>query len=563
MEFIQGFSHNFIAAYVAGGIFLLLFCVDRFDEPAKKGSFVDTLVPRHLATHAEYLRTFLIYYAIMWAIYTLLTLIGPSVMELLQPETEGFTKLTEISPNENPFKDNLNKEDYPTWFPLAVVLVLAGAASSRYPFFNMIELIVRRLTHRIIGIPDGIQNLAESLNRARIDLSALSKNEVEFIKSKYSAVTGEDLGDIEDYYNQAEIQGGVLINWIRLQFLYNVIENKQRDLPRGFDTAILRSYDSMWMQTKSAVHELTPKRISESLADNTDETDFTDRDRTNRTREDVDNTLHDIHAIIAACVAQNVNHEDDLSEIMKALRLVTPPKRNLDFSQAFISAFVIVFIFMFLVVFATPLIIEFIGFTPSPLFPLDHNKATSWATSTVFLHGASAIAVLSYRNKLGEKWLKMRIRDTSIPASQYLWVMIRAYCAATIGLGIWWFMKEAIVSGVTLPSEEEYWIPMFGLLGIATGFWVSYSLDVAEREDLVSRKRLALQAALQGLSTGLLCSLLLIMIPGVDRDFTIYTGTVSGLAGFMIGLIIIVFVRQLHLKEGRSDSNQAHAPGNS
>lgn len=563
MEFIQGFSQNFVAAYVAGGIFLLLFCVDRFDEPVKTGSFVETLVPRHLATHAEYLRTFLIYYVIMWTIYTLLTLIGPSVLLLLQPETEGFTQVADISNLGDPFKKDLSKEDYPTWFPLAVVLVLAGAASSRYPFFNTIELIVRRLTHRIIGIPDGIQNLAENLNRARIDLSALSENEIEFIKTKYKAVTENDLVDITDYYNQAEKQGGVLINWIRLHFLFNIIEHKQRDLPKGFDTAILRSYDSMWMQIKSAVYDLTPKRIAESLADQDDETDFTDRDRTNRTREDVGNTLNNIHAIIAACVAQNVNHDDDLSEIMKTLRLVAPPKTTLDLSQAFITAFIIVFIFMFLIVFATPLVVNLIGFTPSDLFPLDPKKAISWATSTVFLHGAAAIVVLRYREKLGDKWQKMKIRDTVIPASQYLWVMVLGYCAATAGLGTWWFLKEAIVSGLTLPSQKEYWIPLFGMLGIATGFWVSYSLDVAEREEQVARKRLFLQAALQGFTTGLLCALLLLMMPGVDRDFIIYTGTVSGLAGFIIGLIIIIFVRQLHLKEDRVNPDQPEEEGDS
>lgn len=563
MEFIQGFSQNFVAAYVVGGIFLLLFCVDRFDEPVKTGSFVETLVPRHLATHAEYLRTFLIYYVIMWAIYTLLTLIGPSVLQLLQPDTEGFTGLTDISSQGDPFRQDLSKEDYPTWFPLAVVLVLAGAASSRYPFFNTIELIVRRLTHRIIGIPDGIQSLAESLNRARIDLSALSENEIEFIKAKYKAVTGKDLVDIKDYYDQVEKRGGVLINWIRLHFLFNIIEYKQRDLPKGFDTAILRSYDSMWMQIKSAVYDLTPKRITDSLADHTDETDYTDRDRTNRTREDVGNTLNNIHAIIAACVAQNINHDDDLSDIMRALRLVAPKKTTLDLSQAFITAFIIVFIFMFLIVIATPLVVHLIGFTPSANFPSDPKKATSWATSTVFLHGAAVIAVLRYREKLGDKWQKMKIRDTVIPASQYLWVMVLGYCAATVGLGTWWILKEAIVSGLTLPSDREYWIPLFGLLGVATGFWVSYSLDVAERVEEVAKRRLFLQAALQGLTTGCLCALILMMMPGVDSDFIVYTGTVSGLAGFIIGLIVIIFVRQLYLKEDRADPDQTHEEGDS
>jgi len=76
---------------------------------------------------------------------------------LLQPDTEGFIQLSDIGIQGDPFKQDLNKEDDLTWFPLAVVLVLAGAASSRYPFFDTIELIARRLTQRIIGISEGPQ----------------------------------------------------------------------------------------------------------------------------------------------------------------------------------------------------------------------------------------------------------------------------------------------------------------------------------------------------------------------------------------------------------------------
>ena len=561
MEFIQGFSHSFIFAYIAGGIFLLLFCVDRFDQPVKNGSFVETLVPRHLTTHSEYLRTFLIYYVIMLVIYTLLTLAGPSILHLLEPDTEGFTKLATFNGSSDPFKADLNRDQYPTWFPLAVVLVLAGAASSRYPIFNTIELIVRQLTHRIIGIPDGIQNLAESLSRARIDVAALNENEIEFIKTKYKAVTTKDLNDINNYYKELEKQGGVLVKWIRLQFLFNIIEHKQRDLPECFDTAILRSYKSMWDQIKSATYDLTTKKISDSIVADKDDIDVINWERVNRTREEVDITLHDLHAIIAACMAQNASNKDDLINIFKALKLVSRPEKKLDFSQAFIVAFFIVFIFIFLVVFLTPSMILFFGFEPSQYMPNDHKQATSWATSMVFLHGAAAIAVLRYRMKLGKKWQRMRIRTAEIPAAQYLWSMVLAYFSATLGLAAWWLLKKIIVTGFTWPSQDEYWIPLFGFLGIATGFWVSYSLDVAEREEKITKLRLLLQALLQSITTGLLCFLLVAMIPNLGLDFEIYTGSLAALAGMIIGFIIIVFVRQLHLQKEKCEPNSPSVNG--
>lgn len=554
MDFILGYLTPFIIAYIVGGIFLLLFCVDRFDQPVKNGSFVETLVPRHLTTHSEYLRTFLIHYVIMWLIYTLLTLVGPSILQLIEPQKEGFTVLAGNKGISDPFKESLSRRQYPTWFPLAVVLILAGAASSRYPFFNTIELIVRKLTHRIIGIPDGIQNLAESLNRSRIDLSALSKNEIEFFKSKYKSVTSKDLENIDNYYEEAEKHGVILINWIRLQFLFNIIENNQRDLPEGFDTQILRSYKSMWDKIKSAIYDLSPSRISDSISDNNANDVKSDRERTIKTRQNVDDTLHDIHAIIAACVAQNASHNGDLSKIMKALRLISTTEKNLNFSQAFLVAFFIVFIFIFLVVFATPACIQFMNFVSSPHMPSDHREAFSWATSTVFLHGAAATAVLRYRTKLGNKWQRMRIRATEIPATQYIWVMLRAYFAATVGLAIWWLLKQAIVTGFTLPSQNEYWIPLFGLIGIATGFWVSYSLDIAEREGEITKTRLLVQAVMQSITTGILCFLLMAIVPNPDvkLDFEIYTGFVAALAGLIIGLIIILFSRQLYLNRDKN-----------
>ena len=46
----------------------------------------------------------------------------------------------------------------------------------------------------------------------------------------------------------------------------------------------------------------------------------------------------------------------------------------------------------------------------------------------------------------------------------------------------------------------------------------------------------------------------MVMVPDMSPDFEIYTGTLAALSGLIIGLIIILFVRQLYLKENQKAS---------
>ena len=566
MELFQDYSQSFLLAYLAGAVFLLFFCYDRFDQPANEGSFVETLVPRHLASNVEYLRTFLIYFGVMLTIYTLVTFAGPAALDV-GSSTEGFTEneYIENATQSDPFNQPRSKKDDPVWFPLAVVLMLAGASTRiRIPLLNSIELFVRRMTHRIIGIPDGIQKKAQKINTARIDIKALNESDAEFIKSKYKEATGEELGDIEDYYKKAENRSGILVNWVRLNYLFRVIDSRWRDLP-GFDSSIQHSYPGMWNQLRSSMLDLSVKRISEGLAESQQNVDSTDRARIRQLQEDVDQALHDIHAYIAVCIAHSVTKKEEMGDMMRALNLVVRSDERTDFSEAFIVAFVLVFFYMFIVVIATPGLIQLFGHTDSVSkhMPSDYVQAISWSTSTIFLHGAAAFAALRYRDNRRTAWRPMRIREAEIPALQYLSVTVVGYVAATLGLAIWWILKESIFGqGLILPSQQEFWIPMFGSLGMVTGFWINYSLDVVERSETIKKTRLLQQAAGQGLFTGFVCYVLLVMMPDpeIKPDFEIYTATVAAFAGLVIGLIISLYANQKQLKrdEERTKSSANH-----
>ncbi len=552
----------FFWAYFAGTAFLFLVCYDRFDQPTDtEDSIISKLVPRQLVTDRGYLRTFLIYCLIMQILYTLIVLAGPSVIRGFSGEKEGFQQamlFNQIPSQEEATDDSkrsmkdpfdqrrLNEED-PVWFPLAVVLLLAGA-STRYPMINTVELIVRKLAHRSIGIPQGIHNLADDLNRSKIEFSQLNSRQKSFIMNKYAMVSGQKLRVVEDL---DEIQGpnrGLIRNWLRLNYLFDILENHRRDLPPAFDTQILKKYPQMWASIKSATYyDLRPSTIKNAISKEPDELDPTERDSVEQIQDAVEATLFDLQSVIAACILRSLDRKNGVTEIMDFFNLKHPEATEVDYSEILIGSFFAVFGFVFVVVFFTEPVVELFELKPSSRIPTQTWDAFVWATSTVFLHAAAALAALQYRNSIGPNWRALSFRTLEVPSRNYLKVIGRAYIASTVSLFIWWLLAEAIKGrGIVWPSTEEMWIPLFGILGMVTAFFVCYSLDVAERKDRVSRKRLHLQAIVQGASTGFVCYVLLAMLGGdkPQLDFEIYGGLVAGTAGFLIGTILLVYVRR-------------------
>lgn len=554
MDLLSHYSSSFLYAYAAGAVFLLLLCIERFDQPVGKGSFLETLVPRHLASHKEYLRTFLIYFGIMLLIYTLITMAGPSIVQGFQADTQGYDSTSTVLSAADPFAENdIDPKDNPVWFPLAVVLVLVGA-STRYPIINAVELVVRKLTHAIIGIPQGIQKLAESLNRLRIDLDRLEEHEIELICKNYEEVTGERLDNIHDYYNDNGPHRGLVRNWIRLTLLYDILENRRRDLPKQFDTSVWHSYPGVWTKIKSARYELSIDRIRRAVSMDHNNLQVADREFVERTADEVETALKDLHSLIAACIAHSASDKATLKKIMAFFRLVPLEPQRSDYTQALIAAFVVVFLFVFGIVFITPPLVEYFGFTVSAHFPASHAEAFRWATSTVFLHGAAAVGALQYRARIHDRWKPLSISKLEIESTQYLVVIARAYIASVLGLLVWWVLSQTLAGqAFSLPSEDEAWIPIIAVLGMVTGFWVSYSLDVAERPHPVPQKRLVQQALMQGLMTGIFCYVLLALLPDedVELDLEVYGGLIAGLDGLIIGIILILFVRKRHFDDGQ------------
>src|SRR3546814_8536095 len=106
---------------------------------------------------------------------------------------------------------------------------LGGATHFRS--LNQVEFFARRLTHRLIGIPQNVESLAANIRDRRIDLKHLSASERDALLALYGNVTGSSCESLRAV-DEATSANEVLRRWLRLCFLHDVLES--RELPSNF-----------------------------------------------------------------------------------------------------------------------------------------------------------------------------------------------------------------------------------------------------------------------------------------------------------------------------------------
>src|SRR3546814_2992098 len=88
---------DFLVAYGCGLVILILFCMERFNQPtAADGSFIETLVPRAVSNGYRYIQSFVIYVAIMVVVYTGLSIVGPHVFAAFGRSEEHTSELQSL-----------------------------------------------------------------------------------------------------------------------------------------------------------------------------------------------------------------------------------------------------------------------------------------------------------------------------------------------------------------------------------------------------------------------------------------------------------------------------------
>lgn len=546
------FGWDFIGAFLLGGIVLVLVCIERFSQPVKnERSFISTLLPEHLASKQDYLKAFSVYLFIMLTIYTLASLIGPNAykaFKLANDANAGYSPALNASANgpTHVFM-KFKSTPAPAWMPLLVMMILSGM-STNYKVFTFIELIVRKLTHRIIGIPDSIEELAEKLQLSKIDIPALKKNDREFIQRRFEYATGRPITDLGKYYDEVE-RADPIRRWVRLQFLYDRLENRRQAIGQFIEVGMLQHYSNIWNEIKLAVLRLADKKGLERInRDMASPEGSPNRDKTQAIESKIDETLHNIHALIAAAIARRCHSARSIAQAMAALGLCSEDTEKKDFVNAVIAGIFLMTVLVFLIVFITS---KLKGLLPSDVYaalPTRPYDSFMWATGALCLHGSAALVAWHYQeSRLKKKnWIPLDIRQFKIPSKQYLFLALRVYVCATLSLFFWYWATELLKPGPFKGlSVEEIWIPLFGFVGVITGIYVAYTIDICTRPAL-SKIRMTIQPIYQALFTALMSYIVMTMLKS-NEYLNLYVGVITAMQGLTIGVIVLAIARKIHL----------------
>lgn len=553
------FGLDYLSAFVAGFIILIIFCYERFGQPVEDGSFVSKLLPVHLAAKQDYLKAFLIYLFFMLIIYSLLSLVGPHLFHAINISQTG-----DINSGFVGFNPTSNKEGntgvsrivdvfsaHPeksasAAIPLVLMLILSGA-STQYKHLNMVELIIRKITHRIIGIPQEIESLASKISQAQLNFNNFTTMDEELLKRKYGQATGGKLLNLKDFNSTLENKAQIK-NWIRLQFLFDKLENRRDKLNREIDINVINYYEDIWNKIKISVYDLMDESYLKLLNLGVDTADAANRGLFIKINEQINDTLGDIHALIAASISNRCQQTGATSSAMTMLGLLPQDvSKNKTINSIIFSIFLMALV-VFIITYFTPILVKWLHLQVEYPFPLNPADAFEWATGALFLNGSAAIAAWQYRNAKERKgsWDALHLRKMHIPALQYLLLTVRTYIIATLFLFVWHLIKEVLTKG-SFPawSLDMIWIPFFGIIGSYNGFWVAYTLDLTTAR-VSSSYRLLIQPFIQAASMACLgyVSMAILSPDQSLNSFNLYLGAVIGIQGFTIGASVLMITWQ-------------------
>lgn len=542
---------GYIFSYCFSVTVLVIFCVQRFDQPVGVSTeFVDRLAPRYQADRSKHSKALIVYLVLMLAFFTVACVIGPAILSIIDPNS-GFE-----------FSERVNSEDtselfsrgdlrFESWFPLVMVMVFTGF-STRNPLLNSVELLFRGFSHRLIGIPRGVKRVAQIIDRTRLDSSHLSSDEIQDILARYEKITGDKITSFDDLYKMQDPKHELVRRWIRLTFLLRKLDNSSFVFPDGFNLEVMEKYPEIYDSIVSKIKEITDENIKKIYHLN-------DGDLINNNEvfvsylSKIKIAQSNLNLLISAAIARDLDHLDSAASVFSYFGLKVSVSGVYFALNAFLFALFISAVFVFCVVGALPVIFSWIEFVPDsndPNFPLEISKAGIWALSTVCIHGGAIWAAWSYRNRHYKKWKPTIFRKLEVPMTQHLVIALRCWLSSSSLMFILLLLLFAVnLTGpeLDLPSLLLVCL-LIGAIGIVTGFWFNYSIDVGLRKEDVSRVRLCLQPVYQAVATGMVVLVAMLLSqslnPTISNDLIVYAATVAAVVGLLIGTVILAFTRR-------------------
>jgi hypothetical protein len=150
------YSLGYILAFALGGVFLLVFSLEKFDKPYPGNRYLVELLPSNLSPATSYVKAFLVYFTILLGFYAVVcfffstatgvfdVIFGEGVAKVLKPD--GTNQAPPAAPE----------------IPLVFALLMVGLFP-KYKQFGEIEAPLRRFSHSLIGVPHGLEKLSAEI----------------------------------------------------------------------------------------------------------------------------------------------------------------------------------------------------------------------------------------------------------------------------------------------------------------------------------------------------------------------------------------------------------------
>jgi len=174
-----GYDVWYACAFLLGLLVLLLFSLEKFDQPYPGNRHLAELLPSNISPGSAYIKAFLIYFFILLVMYGVTCVILPTVPKistvLLGFDVSKSFNLS-ASPVENVDAGVSQLPRATPAVPFAVALLMVGLLP-KAKSFGQIEAPLRRFSHRLIGVPGGFAELERVVARLSLDTALLDGRE--------------------------------------------------------------------------------------------------------------------------------------------------------------------------------------------------------------------------------------------------------------------------------------------------------------------------------------------------------------------------------------------------
>jgi hypothetical protein len=542
----MAFSLEFLISYALSVFTLILFCMEKFNKPtnASDDNFVARLVPKHFDNGPKKTKAFAIYCGLMLAVFSALCLLGHAgIKAYLGPGSAT---------------DLLNADRSAQFIPLLLLTIFTGF-STEYPLLNIVEKKTRQFTHHLIGIPIGIQRIAEELERSEFSEGLLSPEEKTKITSKYKELTSEDLTSIDSLYSFVSPDRILVRRWLRLNFLLDKLNAGASRLPRQFNKEIFREYQSAGKKAHAIKDSITDEDIRSII---TDENTSKKLRRVDELSAQLKSALDIVYALISAAGIESISHHGKDSEIVKYFRLDYRGVQQINGTDIFIYATGISSLFVLLVTFFAPKAMDYFSILTDQGIPTSAADTTFWAISTLAIHGSACLAAWRYRLYRGDKWKPASILRGDIPGLQHCLALGWSWIFSTFAylIALWFTSFMPLLPSYTFElTESSKHSAIIGLIGLVTGYFFNNSLDIVLLK--CGKTRICAQPIIQGLSTatatGFVMGILQASAPATEQisnGLIYYAVIISFFAGAIIGALV-TFSARSKLQERQSSES--------